>query len=68
MTRRIWQTCASQIFDWHDVFDGAFFAGEQGYLSAGMVLLWLGKWTTLMGEIIHLTWGNGVPGRGKWGI
>ena len=33
MTRRIWQTCASQIFDWHGLLIVLIFAGGTGVLE-----------------------------------
>jgi hypothetical protein len=61
MTRRIWQTCANQIFDWHDAFDCVFFAGGTGVLEGG-------KGTTLAGEMAHFGGGNPLLDRGKWCI
>jgi hypothetical protein len=60
MTRRSWQTCANQIFDWHDAFDCAFFLpGEQGVLECG-------NGTTLAGEMVHFDGGNHPLDMGKW--
>ena len=68
MTRRIWQTCAGQIFDWHDVFDDAFCCRGTGVLEFGNGTGLAGETAHSDGETIHSTWGNGVLRRGKWGI
>ena len=68
MTRRIWQNCASQIFDWHGFSIVLIFAGEQGYLIAGTVLLWLGRCTTLVEEIDHLVEEMVYLGGGNCGV
>ena len=68
MTRRIWQTCAGQIFDWQGTFDGVFFCRGTGVVERGRRTGLAGEMAHSDGETIHSKWGNGVLGMGTWGI